>query len=443
MEINEQEKSNKKSIKLIKALVFILMFVFFVVCIINIFIPKETISEFENRKLASFPVFTFNGLLNGTFTKDLDNYFSDNFILRDKLILLSKKMDYFKSISSIVKNKEDITIVLPKSGAMIEIDKTATSSNIDKEKDDINKFFEENSNDINEVVEWKNEYIIYKGIPYVSCGISIKENIEDFVKVINLYKNYFPNATISSIPVPTSALVLNNTKMRDVSRKIVNEIELVKEKCGKYNNTINVCKTLLEHKDEKIYFDFDHHWTHLGAYYAYTDFCKSIGLSPVPIEMMEKKILNKKWQGSTYRFTYDERFKEGSDEVIAYLPTKENKMYLIDNHTGVILEKGSCITKEKDSYIAFIGGDYPITLINVPDNPQDKNVLVLKDSYGNAFSTFLTEHYGNIVILDPRMVQNNILEYLKEFNFSDIIFIEMLNNISGVDSNNRLKKIIQ
>lgn len=442
MEVNNQKKNNNVS-KLTKALVILLMFIFLIVCILNIILPKKDISEFENRKLASFPVFTFNGLLNGTFTKDLDNYFSDNFILRDKLILLSKKMDYFKSISYIVKNKEDITIVLPKSGAMIEMDKTATSSNIDKEKDDINKFFEENSNDINEVVEWKNEYIIYKGIPYVSCGISIKENIEDFVNVINLYKNYFPNATISSIPVPTSALVLNNTKMRDVSRKIVNEIELVKEKCGKYNNTINVCKTLLEHKDEKIYFDFDHHWTHLGAYYAYTDFCKSIGLSSVPIEMMEKKILNEKWQGSTYRFTYDERFKDGNDEVIAYLPTKENKMYLIDNHTGAILEKDSCILKEKDSYIAFIGGDYPITLINIPDNPQDKNVLVLKDSYGNAFSTFLTEHYGNIVILDPRMVQNNILDYLKGFNFSDIIFIEMLNNISGVDSNNRLKRIIE
>lgn len=442
MEVNNQEKNNNAS-KLVKALVFILMFVIFVVCIINIFIPKKTISEFENRKLVTFPKFSLEKLIDGRFTKDLDNYFSDNFILRDRLILLSKKMDYFKSIASLIKNNEDVTIVLPKSGAMMEIINVSTESSVDIEKDDFSKFFQENSNDINEVIECENEYIIYKGIPYVSCGISIKENIDDFVKVLNLYKNYFPNATISSIPVPTSALFLNNTKMRDVSRKMVNDIELVKEKCGKYNNTINVCKTLLEHKDKKVYFDFDHHWTHLGAYYAYTDFCKSIGLSPVPIEMMEKKILNEKWQGSTYRFTYDERFKDGSDEVIAYLPTKENKMYLIDNHTGVILEKDSCITKEKDSYIAFIGGDYPITLINVPDNPQDKNVLVLKDSYGNAFSTFLTEHYGNIVILDPRMVQNNILEYLKGFNFSDIIFIEMLNNISGVDSNNRLKRIIE
>lgn len=443
MKINEQEKNSEKSIKLIKTLVIILMIIFFIACIFNIFIPKKTISEFENRKLATFPKFTLEKFIKGTFTKDLDNYLSDNFMFRDKLILLSKKIDYFKSISSLIKNNNDVTIVLPKSGSMIEISNVSTSSNVNEKENDIDSLFVENTNDENEVVEWKNEYIIYKGIPYVSCGISIKENIQDYVDVLNLYKNYFPNATISSIPVPTSALLLNNTKMKDVSRKMINEIDLVKEKCGKGINSINVCKTLLNHKDEKIFFDFDHHWTHLGAYYAYIDFCKSKGINAISIDKMDKKILNEKWQGSTYRFTYDERFKEGNDEVVAYLPTKENKMYLMDIHNGSILEKNSCIREDKDSYIAFIGGDYPITLINVPENPQDKNVLVLKDSYGNAFSTFLCEHYGNIVVLDPRMVQSSILEYLQAFNFSDIIFIEMLNNVSGIDGNNRLKRIIE
>jgi len=52
-------------------------------------------------------------------------------------------------------------------------------------------------------------------------------------------------------------------------------------------------------------------------------------------------------------------------------------------------------------YMAFIGGDQPIEIIET-DVDNDKVVMVLKESYGNAFVPFLTSHYSKVVIVDPR-----------------------------------------
>jgi hypothetical protein len=65
----------------------------------------------------------------------------------------------------------------------------------------------------------------------------------------------------------------------------------------------------------------------------------------------------------------------------------------------------------------------------VPSNPQDKNILVIKDSYGNAFVPYLTEHYGNIYVVDPRYVSMKVYEEFKDVNLTDIVF--MINTSSA------------
>ena len=43
---------------------------------------------------------------------------------------------------------------------------------------------------------------------------------------------------------------------------------------------MDVRDTLKAHKDEYIYYRTDHHWTSLGAYYAYSQLCEALGLTP-------------------------------------------------------------------------------------------------------------------------------------------------------------------
>ena len=47
-----------------------------------------------------------------------------------------------------------------------------------------------------------------------------------------------------------------------------------------YGRFIDVLPALTEHKGEYLYYRTDHHWTTLGAYYAYQQFCETLGLTP-------------------------------------------------------------------------------------------------------------------------------------------------------------------
>ena len=45
-------------------------------------------------------------------------------------------------------------------------------------------------------------------------------------------------------------------------------------------DTTDVLSALAAHSSENIYYRTDHHWTSLGAYYAYQQLCGALGLTP-------------------------------------------------------------------------------------------------------------------------------------------------------------------
>ena len=72
---------------------------------------KPTVSVLENRALKPKPELTINGLLTGDYFRDYEEYYSDTFILRDKLVKTSK--DFQKAMAfwdriTIVQSVDDI-----------------------------------------------------------------------------------------------------------------------------------------------------------------------------------------------------------------------------------------------------------------------------------------------------------------------------------------------
>ena len=49
---------------------------------------------------------------------------------------------------------------------------------------------------------------------------------------------------------------------------------------GQNVKTIPLHDVMMSHRTEYIYFRTDHHWTALGAYYAYVQFCTAKGITP-------------------------------------------------------------------------------------------------------------------------------------------------------------------
>jgi hypothetical protein len=153
-------------------------------------------------------------------------------------------------------------------------------------------------------------------------------------------------------------------------------------------------------------------------------------MTPTPLDELNYTVVNTQYSGSLYSYTHDERVKKFVDTIEAYTSKKPHTMTVTGAYGGTSTYNSTIVSGNK-TYVTFIAGDNPYTVINVPENPQNFNVLVLKDSFGNAFVPFLCEHYGNIIVVDTRYSTFNIYETLKDYGITDIIF---LNNIQAANS---------
>lgn len=249
-----------------------------------------------------------------------------------------------------------------------------------------------------------------------------------YARLYDLYAQSFPESRMSVVIAPLSTITIKDPSVTahiSDQGSILDQLEA--EIIGDVN-FVNLKNVYLRYADEYLYFKSDHHWTHRGAYYAYSEFAKSVGMIPTPIDAFEVKILSSYYIGSMYNYTGDPRVAYFKDTVEAYVPTKACTMNVFYRN-GTQAVKDNCIMLDYTNYVAFLSGDNPYTVINVPENPQDKNILVIKDSFGNAFVTYLVENYGNIVVIDPRYGDMNIFDFYEDYKFTDIVF--MVNSSSA------------
>jgi len=256
---------------------------------------------------------------------------------------------------------------------------------------------------------------------------------KSYARTALYYKQLFgEDVNVSVVIAPVSSIELEGTNVQE-KLKISDQRAVLDKMEAWMDPSVNFVDTyseLFAHRDEYLYFKSDHHWTQRGAYYAYRAFAKSIGLTPTELDAFDYKIRNEEYHGSLYTLTRDERVKDLVDYVEAFYPTKSHTM-TITLANGGTLTRNESIVATHTTYLTFISGDNPYTVINVPDNPQDKNVLVLKDSFGNAFVPYLCEHFGNIIVVDPRHTSMNVYEQLKDYGLTDIVF---LNNVQAANS---------
>lgn len=186
---------------------------------------------------------------------------------------------------------------------------------------------------------------------------------------------------------------------------------------------VNPFNRLLSHKDEYIYYHGDHHWTALGAYYAYEEFCDVAGFDPVP--------LSKYTEVNMGRFTGTYYIKANSpksvtDEMIAYVPPGDVSMYIKEypKFTDPVWDLTNGEPSAK--YNCFIAGDNNVTILTNDSVPGDSTCLVLKDSFGNPFVIYLMQHYHTVVVLDYRHVQYSLSRAVQEYQPQDVILMQSI-----------------
>ena len=435
-----KKNTKSKNSILSKVLIAILAVLFYSCIILSIiFYNPDGISIEENRKLAKMPVFTIESALNGTLVDEFDTFLSDNFFNRSKFIKISSLLHSIYSLDTFF---ESDTITFLDDNFYKESNQDTayneTSNEVNILNDNINStdndstlgriapeaLSNQSMSNMQEDIEMKGSFILYKGQPYFT-GYSTPEKYKKTANVINSYVPYKGMSNISVLPAPTRSAFIDDEEVINAvgnqKEHLTNFLSLLDDEVKK----INVTHTFDKHIDEYLYYFSDHHWTALGCYYAYVEFCKQNNITPYPLSHFREEVLNDNFAGTVFSYTKDGRTLKFKDIVYGYYPTKKCEMTKYELN-GLINHYDNCIVNPINGYRAFIGGDSRLCIIDVKENDEENTLLILKDSFANGLVPFLVEHYSKIVIFDPRYSSMSLYDYMKYVNEEPIIYKDIL-----------------
>lgn len=366
-----------KKRKSYKKIYNILISIFFIVFIEGIFIADlvkndTDVSVMENRTLTHKPRFDIDNLIEGRYTKKYESYKNDQFIYREKFINIKASVD------SLLMKKDNNNVYKGKEGYLFE------------------------------AFEKPNE-----------------EDEKNNIEAINSFMEKHSDINTTFMLIPISSTVLKEKLPKNAP--ILNEKIYVDEFEKSLDNRINFIypyDTMRSHKREYIYYKTDHHWTTLGAYYAYKELCEKLELDKKDLYDYTEILATDEFYGTLYSKGLF-KIKKG-DDIYVYI-NKDEKDESIITYTEEKKKSASFYNtdklKEKNKYDLFLDGNHPLVEIENVNVNNDKKLLMIKDSYANSFVEFLTPFFSEIVMLDPRYYYDDIEELISEKKFTDIIYL--------------------
>ena len=427
----KKEKQNINKTYAFKVVAFFLML--YVGATVSFIIPlRPTYSESEKRDLKEFPEFSYEAIVSGSYFDDISTWFSDTFPFREQLTRLNtsiKKLSGFDSVAihgdvdsgdEIPDTPFDIPVT-----EMPEITAPETTQPITTEPS-TNEQPDEPKPDIK--TQSLGAILVAGDSAYEYYNFSSKL-APDFISCVSNIKGVAGNtANVYSMLVPTSM----DITLHDSVRKDINSSD--QKKALDYFNASFKNVTAVSgiydaeraHRNEYTYFRTDHHWTALGAYYAYEEFCKAKGIAPVPVT----DYLTTSFDGflGTFYSSSGQSSALGDtpDTVVAYLPRNNVECTVTEaDGNSFKWEVISDVTEYAQNlkYLTFIGGDQALVTIKNLDIQEESSCLVIKESYGNAFVPFLIPHYKNIYVIDPRHYKGTLSDFTANNKVDDIIFL--------------------
>lgn len=368
------KKNNRKYINAYSKLMAIMFLVtIFSFVGLNLLVKDKQFSENENRLLEQKPKFTLDRLFEGRYTKKYEKYTIDQMVGRDKFIQIKTKADDLMG-----KNSE------------------------------------------NGVFKCDDGYLIE------SFGKPNEEYLNANIEAINKFANKHKDMKTSMLIAPTAVNILDDKL--PAFAPVYNQDEYLNRLSKSIDNKIdfiNVSSEMKKHKDEYIYYKTDHHWTTLGAYYAFLDFAKQSGLKSESNSYDKYRVSNE-FYGTLYSKS---GYKVKPDQVDIYTPKDKNDQVIVEykeekKKSPTIYDSEAL--KKKDKYEVFLGGNHPVVDIKTTSE-SDKTLLLIKDSYANSFVQFLTPFYKEIIMVDPRYYYEDIEKLIKEKNVTDLLYLYNVN----------------
>ena len=381
-------------------------------------VPKEGISLIEKRKLAVMPQFTQDALYDSLYTDSMNVYLADNFPYRDFFVGTSFWLKECKGLLS----EEVGLFYVKKKGygkwkhAKLKTKKAVVDSTNDSAEGDL-----------------MSDWIFFSEGRAMQLFGGTDGMAAYYASTINKYQEALKGrVNIYNIVIPTPAEFYFPPEYKKLTRPEKPNIDIINANLSPGIKAVDAYSELLAHKNEYLYFRTDHHWTALGAYYAYTAFCRSAGLYPLPLKSLVKKT-KYNFIGSLYGITQDSRLLEKPDTVEYFLIPGNYKTYVYDRGTQKVCTPGRLLCEEAAggySYGVFLGADFPLMRID-NDIKNGRRAILVKNSYGNPFAPFLVPHFEQVFIVDYRYFNRGLIQMIIDNKITDLIFINSVALANG------------
>ena len=379
----KKDRQRKVQEQLVGIIFILILFLFL---IINIIVPNKEKSVQENRMLATKPKFRLSSLISGDYDEKFEAYMDDQFVGRDMWRKLKVTVD------RICGSRLENGVYIGRNGQLLE-----------------------------------------------QIEVADKNHLAANIKAIKSFSERQKKIPVRMMLVPDAANVLNHSlpalaKPEDQTQMF----SMVRKDLGDSVEWIDVSTELNKHKTEKIYYKTDHHWTTLGAFYAFQATAPSLGIEGDLSGKYVSYAVSDSFNGmlaSKSGVNLGEK-----EQIDIYVPTEEDTDLIVDyvdeGKRSTSLYDSSKL-KEKDQYTVFLGGNSSLLDIRTVST-STKRLLLVKDSFANSFIPFLTPYYREIVVVDPRYYSGTINDLMDSYRISEVLFLYSGNtffkdnNISGV-----------
>ena len=339
-----------------------------------VILPKKDTSVNEKRKLAQLPAFSFSSLADGSYTKGLEDYFSDHFPWRDFFVGLNSYAELFigkNGSKGVYKCKGGYLITAP-----VEFDEKRTKTNLGY--------------------------------------------LDGFAK-----KTGLPS---SLIIVPEAGYILSDLLPKNHMKYRDGDIMTLAERTDL--NIISVSDVFYLNQDKiQFYYKTDHHLTSEGSMLMYELFCKNRGITS------EKFVPSGEYDGF-YGTAYSKSglWLEKPDGLRIYKAENEASFTVtVDDGEEKVYDSlfFESHLDETDKYPVFLDGNHSLVTVKNNSCHNGKRLLLVKDSYAHCFTCFLAQNYEEICMADLRYYRKSVQELVKEHELNEILYLFGAENIAS------------
>lgn len=336
--------------------------------VLGLLTPDREFSESENRKLAQAPSFSLSALADGSYFEDLGSYVADQFPGRDTWISINLWMNRMWG------QKEASGVYLCDDDYLMQNPAEPDADNLARNLEAINVF--------------------QAAHPDVTMTMTV-----------------VPNAvTVHADKLPANAPVRDQRADLKVIADGLDQVAFV-----------DVTEALMAHSGEYLFYRTDHHWTSLGAYYAFEALAPSLKIEAPALSGYTVYPVSTTFEGTLSSRSGSH---SATDQVDIYVPQTEIDYYVtyVDSQTNISSFYNRGALDQKDHYTVFFGGNYSRVDITTTADTQ-RNLLLFKDSYANCFVQFLYPYYDHIIMVDPRYYYDDLENLVATQSITDVLYL--------------------